>query len=198
MKITQKNDAGEEVEVEVFSPEEVSVKIEEAQKERDALAAKVDDTKEDHPNFKSLKEALKKKDDDFKKLEEEVSTDKAQRQSDAMDIKIKGVSKGDEEIEKKIKLNLTSTLSGMPESTEADRTAKFNAAVKLSAEYASEQPGLLDNAMANGSSAGSPITDGDSSVVNFTEREKALGNKMGISDEDRKKYGPRLVNKINK
>ena len=214
-KFTQTNEAGEEVEVEAFTQAEVDAKLQESQAAFDTqleekttamtaletakadLEAKIEDTKEDHPNFASLKEALKEKGEALKTLQDEVTGDKKQRQDDAMGSKIKATAKGNEDVENKIKLHLSSTLASMPETTDAERQTKFDAAVKLSAEYSSDDPTILDSVMHDGGGAGSGDGGGDGGTggVVFTANEKSLGSKLGITPEDYKKYGPKLNNK---
>jgi len=206
MIIKQKDEEGNEVEVEVFSSDEVNNKIAEKEEEfkktlaekdstltileqeKKELEDKVGQTKPDHPNFASLKEALKTKDAEFNKLKEEVINEKKIRQQEMMENKIKNISKGNNEVEKKIKLHLTSTLSGMPETNEVEREAKLNAALKLSVDYGGGDPNILDSIM-NG--AGAPGIGNDKcssgNSVEFSAREKALGAKFGITEEDYKK-----------
>lgn len=206
--IIQTNDEGEDVEVEVFTQAEIDAKLGEKDKEWESkmaekdtsiqtiakekadLEAKLGGTKEDHPNFKALKEALKEKDTQMKALQDEVSNDKKMRLEEAMNTKIKNFSKGDDEVEKKIKLHLSSTLKGMPESTEDERMAKLTAAVKLSSD---SEPNILDGVMYNGMGGGGEYKSSGEGSVEFTSREKALGAKFGLTEEDYKKYGPRIT-----
>jgi len=211
MKIKQKDETtGEEIEVEVFSPEEVQAKLAEketliAQKdatlanlanEKAELEKKVNEVKPDHPNFKALKDDLKAKVDEINALKTTMEAEKKQRQEEAMSAYIKTLAKGDAEVEKKIKLHLSSTLSGMPETNDAEKKAKLEAAFKLSTDIPGGSPSILDSVMFDGAGAGADIKDNGAGAVQFTAREKALGAKMGISDADYKKYGPKLVNKI--
>lgn len=210
MKIKQTNDLGEEVEVEVFTETELQDKVKETEtnikseyetklqaldKEKQDLESKIGEIKPDHPNFKVLKDALDKKDKDISGLREEITTDKNQRKQEAMDSKIKIASKGNVDLEKKIKLHLTSTLIGMKEDTEEERNNKMQAAIKLSSDHSSDGPGMFDVG-AGGGGAGEEFNSGGSSGVEFTSREKALGEKLGISQEDYKKYANRVSKKI--
>ncbi len=210
MKITQKNDKGEDVEVEVFSQAEIDAKIAEKESEFNTKIAEKDtaiatmttekadlekklaEIKPDHPNFAALKEALDKKDAAIKSVKDELDQDKQNRVKEAMDTKITAASKGDAEFEKKVRLALTNTLKGLPETTEAERTAKIEAAVKLSTDFSSDQ-GMFDGGIGGGGRGGDG--GGGDNQVEFTPREKSLGSKLGITDEDYKKYGSRLVNK---
>lgn len=212
-KIKQVNAEGVEEEIEVFTPEEVDAKLKEQEdsftakiaekdaslstlaKDKEELEKKMGEVKPDHPNFKVLKDALEKKSSEIETLRTEVETDKKTRIQEAMDLKIKAASKGDAEFEKKVKLHLSSTLKGMEESTEEQRTAKLQAAVKLSSDYHSDgAPGIFDGGIGGGA-GGAEFKDGGTGGVEFTSREKSLGGKMGITPEDYKKYGPRLTNK---
>lgn len=210
MIIKQKQEDGTEIDVEVFSNEELDAKLSEKEKEFEAkitekdnslqtlakekaeLESKIGGVKEDHPNFKILKEALSKKDEDIKSLRDEVENDKKQRVQESFDAKIKIASKGNADLEKKIKLNLSSTVAGMPESTEQERDAKLNAALKMSIDIT--EPSIFDTVHTN-NSIGNFNPQDTISGVEFSSREKALGAKLGISAEDYKKYGPRLNKK---
>lgn len=219
-KIKQKNEKGEEEEIEVFTPEEVAAekaKLEETHKaemeekdkfvqalasEKADLEKKIKDAelsglKEDHPNFKILKEALQKKDEEIKKISTDLENDRKSRKQEALENEIKVASKGNVELEKKIKLHLKETLSALPEETPEQRKVKLEAAIKLSSDGSSNGPGMFDNgAGAGGMGNGSYGAGGSTETVEFTAREKALGAKMGITQEDYKKYGPKLTNKI--
>lgn len=211
MLIKQTNDAGEEVEVEVFSQEELDTKLQEKDTEyagklqeketalnslsteKEALEKKLGETKEDNPNFKILKDALSKKDDEIKKINETITNERTQRVTEELDLKIKALSKGNQELEKKVKLNMTSTLSGMPEDTAENRQKKLEAAFKLSADHISDVPGMFDSGIPTGAGSGAGGAGfGGESKVEFTGREKALGAKLGITPEDYKKYGPKV------
>jgi len=214
-KIKQTNEAGEEVEVDVFTPEEVDAKVKEReealkaehekalgekeaaianlQKEKDEIANKMGDIKPDHPNFKALKEALDKKDADIKALGDKFESSEKQRQTEVMDAKIKAVAKGDAELEKKMRLHLKDTLAGMKEGTEEERKAKLEAAFKLSSDNSSDGPGMFDEGIGGGQGGGD-MKPGESGNE-FSSRERALGAKLGITPEDYKKYGPRVSKK---
>jgi len=215
-KIKQKQEDGTEIEVEVFTPEEMNTKLQEKDKEWETKMtekdtslqtilkekeeldnkikqAELDGMKDDHPNFKVLKEALSKKDSEIQSIKTELDTDRKQRIQDALDSKIKIAVKGDTELEKKVKLHLSTTLSSMKEDTEEAREKKLEAAFKLSSDITNDGPGIFDGGMGNG--RGNEFKPGNGSGVEFTSREKALGAKLGITDEDYKKYGPRVSKK---
>jgi len=209
-KIKQTNAEGVEEEIEVFTPEEVKAKEDEylktveqkdaaianLAKEKSDLEAKiakaqVDGIKEDHPNFKILKDALSKKDEEIKNIKTELDTDRNTRKQEEMDSAIKILAKGDVELEKKIKLNLEKTLSALPENTKEERQAKIQAALKLSVDY--NTAGVFDAGIGGG--GGGNININNTSTVEFTAREKALGAKLGISEDDYRKYSSRLYKK---
>lgn len=215
MKI--KNEDG--TETEVMTQEEVDAKLatekatieashQTAMSEKDAaitaaatekanLQKKIDDMvasgmNADNPSFKVLKEAMTKKDEELGNLKKEIDTDRATRKQEAMDAEIKIAARGNEEFAKKIKLNLEKTLAALPDGTVEERKIKLDAAIKLSTDASTQ--GMFDQ----GTGGGGPGNkygeeSGSGATVEFTQREKLLGNKLGITDEDRKKYGPKLV-----
>jgi hypothetical protein len=164
---------------------------EKAELEEKIRKAEVSGIKEDHPNFKILKDALAKKDEDIKGLKTEIDTDKATRKQEALDTAIKIATKGNVELEKKVKLHMEKTLGAMADSTTEERQAKIQAALTLSGDYGSA--GMFDGGIGGGG-AGNGGNE-DTSGVEFTAREKALGAKLGISQDDYKKYGARLNKK---
>jgi hypothetical protein len=212
MKVKQTNAEGVEEEVEVMTPAEVEAKlatekavleeqhkstIDTLSKEKQELEDKIkkaqlEGIKDDHPNFKILKEALDKKDGDIKALKTEIDEDKKVRKNEAMENAIKTASKGNEEMEKKVRLHLKETLATLPEDTVEQRQTKLIAALKLSADQ-NDSPGMFDNGAGGGGFGGGNIDKVGG--VEFTAREKALGEKLGITAEDYKKYGPKLGKK---
>lgn len=214
MKITQKNEAGEDVEVEVKTQAEVDAEkaaLEAAHKnelgEKDKalseiatqkadLEKKIKDAelagmKEDHPNFKILKEALSKKDSEIKEIKDALNTDKSQRIKDEMEAKIKIASRGNTDLEKKIQYHLEKTLPGLPENTVEERKTKLEAAIKLASDHSTDGPGMFDmGAGANGYGGGQGHADNGG--TEFSAKEKALGAKLGLTPEDYKKYGSRV------
>jgi len=145
--------------------------------------------KEDHPNFKILKEALGKKDDDIKALRSEMDTDKKTRKQESLDSAIKVATRGNDELEKKVKLHLEKTLGAMPDNTAEERAAKIQAALTLSGDYGSA--GMFDGGIGGGGMGVGGHSEAPAGPE-FTGREKALGAKLGISQEDYKKYGNRI------
>lgn len=214
MKIKQTNADGVEEEIEVHTDADVAAKLEEKDKEhgqkiteitgkltnlegeKSELQKKFDALggKEDHPNFKVLKEALDKKDGDITALRTELNTDKDNRKKEAIDDLVSIASKGDAELEKKIRLHLTTTLAALKDDTKEDKQKKIEAAYKLSTD-SSSAPGPFDRGTGNGG-RGSEV-DENRQGAEFTPRERSLGKKLGISDEDYKKYekDPRIVKK---
>lgn len=220
MKTTIKKDDGTEEEVEVMTQEEVSAKIaaekaalEESHKkqieevsgkigtyeqEKKDLQKKIDDMvasgmNADNPSFKVLKEAMDKKDRDLQELKTTIDAEKSQRIKEEMEAKIKIASKGNDELEKKIKYHLEKTLPGLPENTLEDRKTKLDAAIKLASDVSSDGPGMFD--MGTGAGGFSQFGNNNGSGVEFTAKERALGAKLGLTEADYKKYGPRVSKK---
>lgn len=203
-KIKIINDKGEEEEIDAFTEAEVTAKVKEKEeeftkvigekdetlktltKEKEELAAKVGGTKEDNPNFKILKDALDKKDKEISEIKTSLEKDKEERKVSGLITKF---SKGNEELEKKIRFHLENTVVGMKSDTPEDLAKKIDAAIKLSQDYGSQ--GMFDGGVGGGGKGGE-FKGGDNGGVEFTPKEIALGNKLGITDEDRKKYGPKL------
>jgi chromosome segregation ATPase len=203
-KIKTVNDQGEEIEIEAFTEEEVNAKLqekeeeyskvieekdstlEELKKEQEEIASKVDGTKEDNPNFKILKEALSKKDAEIEDIRQSIERDKEKRELSTLVTK---ASRGNDELEKKINFHLENTVAGMKAETPEDLAKKVDAAVKLSQDIGTE--GMFDGGISGGGQGGE-IKDTSYGGAQFTQNEIALGNKLGITDEDRKKYGSKL------
>lgn len=218
MKIKQTNAEGVEEEIEVSTEAEVAAKIEAEKKvledkhtkeleetkgkittfenEKKDLQKKIDDMvasgmNADNPSFKVLKEALDKKDEAIKEIKDGIENDKKTRAAEDMDTKIKLASKGNEDLEKKIRHHLEKTLTGLPEGTKAERQTKLEAAYKLAADASSDGPGIFDGGTGNGGKGGGGEGGGEGGVE-FSAKEKALGKKLGITDADYKKYGSRV------
>jgi predicted small metal-binding protein len=104
-------------------------------------------------------------------------------------LAVSAVAGTDEELAKKVKHHLSSTLSAMPEDTQEQIKAKVTAAYKLS----SDAPLRVDplSFALGGTNRGVDVKSG-AAAKPFTETEKVIGNKLGISDEDYKKYGNKV------
>lgn len=216
MKI--KNDEGQEIEV--FTPEEVqarldsevSAKLEEAkqgwesesnqklteveskltglEQEKADLETKLaglSTEDKDHPNFKALKESLDKKDKSIKELADSVSSLRNQREADFLDNEIKKVIGKDDELGKTLKHHYKETLKSMPSETQEQIRERLEAAKKLTGVTESVNP--LDMAGAGGGYFNQNPGGG---AVELTSNERALAPKLGISEEDIKKYSPKL------
>jgi len=202
-KIKIINDKGDEEEIEAFTEAEVTAKVQEKEqefnkiigekdetlktltKEKDDLIAKVGGVKEDNPNFKVLKDALDKKDQEINEIKTSLEKDKEERKISGLITKF---TRGNEELEKKIRFHLENTVVGMKSDTPEDLAKKIDAAIKLSQDFSQ---GMFDGGIGGGGKGGD-IKGGDNGGVEFTAKEKALGAKLGISEEDYKKYGPKL------
>ena len=199
------NEKGEEEEIEAFTEAEVTAKVKEKEdefnkvigekdttletlkKEKEDLLAKAGDIKQDNPNFKVLKDALDKKDQEINDIKSSLEKDKEERKISTIITKF---TRGNEELEKKIKFHLENTVAGMKSDTDEALSKKIDAAVKLSQDYGSQ--GMFDGGIGGGGTHGDGGNGGGDSKVEFTPREKALGAKLGISEEDYKKYGSKL------
>lgn len=203
------------VEEEVFSQSELDAKLKEegdkirtefdgkikekedlitkAATEKADLEKKMGDIKPDHPNFAALKEALDKKDKDITDLRTLIEGDKKDRESREMEGFISAVAGKNPELEKKIKFHLESTVAGMKATTVEERKLKVEAAIKLSIDV--NEPGLLDEILDGGGGRGYVPRNDDGKVATFTQRERDLGKKLGITDEDYKKYASRVTKK---
>lgn len=209
-KIKQIDSDGNEEEIEVLTEEEKKA-LEESHKgqlaEKDtALSTLANEKKEleekiaklenggekdDHPNFKILREALAKKDSEISTIKSDLENDKKQRIAEEMDTKIKLASKGNDEFEKKVRFHLETTLGGLPDGTKEQRQTKFEAALKLSSDSSSDGQGIFDGGIGGGN-RGSFSGKENAPVNEFTAKEKALGAKLGLTPEDYKKYANRV------
>lgn len=177
---------------------EYKTKLEESTSKLSVLETDLAKAKED------LKTA-NPKGDDFKAMRDIVKTlegkvEEANKANETMKTELKSgrvgnlVSKfsgGDVELEKKIRFNMENSLAGMKTDTDEDLAKKVSAAYKLST--GEDTPNPMRKAMGGGSF--SPLSN-NGKPVEFNQREKDLGNKLGISDKDREKYGkdPRINN----
>lgn len=207
-KIKQTQDDGTEIEIEVVPAEEFEEKLSEKDKQLDELSRQKqeledqlnnmvpNDKKDDHPNFKALKEALSKKDLEINELRKQFDDDKKSRIDDFVNTNLSKLSKGDAELEKKIRLHMDTTLSGMSVANQEDLSKKILAAYKLSQD-AAPAPDMFDGGMNSGGGNYFPVSGGNDSSNDFTPKEKALGMKFGITEEDYKKYASRVSKRIN-
>lgn len=223
MKIKQTNADGVEEEIEVSTQAEVDAKVaaekaaledshkkqlEEAtskigtfEQDKKDLQKKIDDMvasgmNADNPSFKVLKEAMDKKDNEIKEIKTALDSDKAQRVKDEMDSAVKIASRGNPEMEKKIQFHLEKTLVGLKEGTKEERKTKLEAAFKLASDGSSDGPSMFDG----GTGGGGPGYGGGgegAGANEFSGKEKALGAKLGITEADYKKYGPRVSKRNN-
>lgn len=207
-------------EVEVMSPEEVQKKLDEvaeaAKNERknleDSHSQKIATIEEkmgkleqdkkdleeklnggagagdDHPNFKVLKEALDKKETEIKALTESMQAINKQRVDDFLKVEIKKAAGNDEEVAKKIKHHFDETLKAMPDKTSDDIAARIDAAKRLAG--VADMPNPMDFSGQGGGFF--PFKGGTPGAVELNDKEKDLGRKMGLTDDDYKKYGNKL------
>lgn len=211
MKIKQEDGT----EVEVFTAKEVDQKITEAKgtavkevetkltESKNALDAALVEKKklEDQiaaggggqsENFKTLKDALDKKDADIAKLRTDLTGIEEKRLGGTRDQIVAKIAGTNKDLKDKILHHYNETLKSMPASTEEEIGKKIEAAAKLSLDK-DTSPDIIQAAIQGAGGPGIPANQ--NGAVEFTPVEKALGEKLGVSDEDRKKYGPRLKNK---
>lgn len=100
---------------------------------------------------------------------------------------IKRVSKGDEELAKKIKHHFDKTLSGMAQETDEEIATKINAALKLSDAPASS-PETINSDIAGSGNGGGGHGGGNENKPS-SELAAFAAKHFGISAEDWKKYG---------
>lgn len=146
-------------------------------------------------NFKTLKETLDKKDADIARLSSDVKALQDNRVNDFKNGIIEKYAVKDEELKKKILHHFDKSLQGMPSTNQDEIAKKVEAAWKLSVN--SDTPNPLDSVMNNSGGRGFGNGGGGNGAVEFTPREKALGAKLGITEQDYKTYGPRVKTKIN-
>lgn len=213
MKITQDGK-----EIEVMTPEEVEAKLNEAkntfEEEKKQInadwQAKIDTKETDltkavadkkaieeeiakggqqAANFKILKDALDKKDADIAGLKKSIDDSNAARVNDFKTSLVGRISKGDKELEKKVLFHFDETLKSMKAESQDEITKKMESAYKLSVD--SKGPSIFDQVIPGSTGRGYDVFN-NTSTTSFTPQEKSLGAKLGITEEDYKKYGPKL------
>jgi chromosome segregation ATPase len=191
--------------------EEHDKKVQESQGAVDSLKQEMEDLQskleninekpEEHggaqsENFKTLKsgfeKALKEKEEKINSLVDGLDKLSRARVNDQKDTLIKELSKNDAELKKKIDFHYSDTLKSMPENTIDEINARITAAYKLSYD-GDRGPSALDIALGGGAGKSTFVAQGGQ--VEFSDGEKQIGNKLGITEEDRQKYGPRLTTK---
>jgi len=201
------NEEGEKVEIEAFTKEEMDVvkseydiKLSEKDTsfnsladEKKVLEDKMGGVKEDHPNFKILKEKLDAKDKEISEFKTTYETDKKQSKVDFEDGIIKSVTRGNKELQDKIKYHLENTVSGMKDDTKENHQKKIEAAMKLSSDNVGSEPGIFDSVAVGVSGKGADFKYGGEDSANFTSNEKSLGAKLGNTEEDFKRYASRVT-----
>ncbi len=143
-------------------------------------------------NFKTLKDALDKKDADIAELRTTVQNEKESRTNEFISGLAARITGGNKELEKKVLHHFKETLKSVNANTQEEISKKLESAYKLSVD--SNEPGILDTAR-QGAGGRGYIPPAGSGPVEFTAAEKSLGSKMGITEEDYKKYGQKLHTK---
>lgn len=166
----------------------------ELNKNKEELLKAQEALKDENPNgenFKALREAVKAAEQKVLEANKNSENVRSELRANTVNSLIRKFSGNDAELEKKIKFNMENSLAGMKAENDDELSKKIEAAYKLSADQSSINP--LRDVMGSGS-YGSQFKN--SKPVEFNEREKGLGSKLGISDKDREKYGtdPRINN----
>jgi len=168
-----------------------NTKIEESNTKVTTLEADLVKAKEDLKITNPKGDDFKNLRDITKKLEDDLAIEKGERSKAIDSIKaskvdglVKKLSGNDVELEKKIRFNLDTTLSGVKTDTDEELNKKLVDAYKLSTDSTAINP--LDNIMSGGSH--SSVSE-KSDPVEFSSNEKVLGGKLGITGDDYKKYG---------
>ena len=170
---------------------ETNTALETLKTEKADLEAKIAGNKEgeDSPNFKVLKEALNKKDEEIKNLGSKITSIEQQRIEDYKTKFISTYSRGDKEVEKKILHHFNETLKSVDAVTPEQIEAKLQSAFKLSVDI--QKPNQLQKVIQGNNGIGFDVNNGGG-APEFTPQEKALGAKFGLTEEDYKKYGPKI------
>jgi len=202
-------------EVEMFTAEEIEAQKQEAieastgelealQKERDDKQAEIDnltkqlegelDKDKNFAELRKQREDLKKERDELKGKIDSIDGTIEEKVESAKSAILEGVNKDhysetlkalvgdDEELQKKVELNYSRLTDEV--ASKEDITKKMTDAYRLSVEDRS--PNALNTAVV--SSGGAPLARPPASKA-FTQEEKELAGKFGLSDEDLKKYG---------
>lgn len=168
--------------------QEQTTAMEDLKKEREELEEKMNQGSDDKDkNFKVLKDALNKKDDEIKNLTQKIDETGSARINDLRERLIEKYAGSDEELKKKIVHNFDNTLAGVDAKSEKEIENKIKNAVKLSVDFGGPNP--LDNAMSGGEPGGVGRKNAGGVSAKITPEVKDLGGKLGITDEDYQKYG---------
>jgi len=205
-----KNDAGEEIEVMTIEESQAKVDAEKQVWEEKSVADKtaLDEaiaSKErletdlataraggsDSSNFAALKSKLDQKDSDIKALQESDKRNSEVRRKDIeTDIFAERVK--NPETLKKVQFHYDKTLAAVKAESRSEIAAKIDSAIKL----ASDVVKVVDSA-AEANFGGGGMGDGGgqgtaTGGLELTAGQKSLATKLGITDADLKKYGPRI------
>ena len=189
------NERIEEVKTQIS--EEASQKVEELQTSLEDTKAKLEQATKDLIEFsgtdkgKNVAALRKSKEELGKKVEElegkitsEINTLKQVLDGKELDRNIQTLSEGDEELGKKIKYFYDQNIK--PEDTDEVKRSKLGDAYKLAS--GGKKSNVLDSVIGSG---GAGKGSGSGGSDNFSPDLVALGNKLGLSADDFKKYGKR-------
>ena len=170
--------AAEAAAAEVAKRTEAESALAKAVAERDALA----DTDKDK-NFANLRDGLKKKDEEIEALRKDVETTKATQAAETRKEILASLVGDDAELAKKIEEEMAQFRTQPTTKAETLELAKKALAIVKPAVA----PGAFDGFMNGGGRAPSAGENGKEYTP--PAELKSVGSKMGISEEDWKKYG---------
>lgn len=211
MKIKVKNDQGEEIEQEVFTPEEVEAQREQWKKDHPDQSQELTKLQEDlklakqalegagdkGENFAALRASVQRLEGELKKKSDEsnsaINQVRTEMSEAALDAAVQGLAGEDAELAKKVKFHFSETLKGVAVKNKQELTRKIQQAYLLAAGREPD-PNALSGAMyasggagpgANGSVGGS----GGNSRTSLKPELVEMGKRyFGLTDDDIKKF----------
>ena len=144
----------------------------------------------DSQNFAALKGALNKKDEEVKALQGTVQQIAGQRLSDLKSEVLSRFAGNNEDRAKKILHHYDVTLAAVKAESKEEVATKMANAAKLAEDIKS--PDLINQANFGGAGGNSYVPPTGGGTVELNAAQKALASKLGITEEDVKKYGSKL------
>lgn len=188
--------------VQVYTPEELKAKVDEAtkplqadlEKHKSDLAAAIaaGGTDKDE-NIKKMREAIALKDKEIGDLAAKVTNlpnqIKAESLKESQDEIVASLAGSDKDLKEKINFYMNE-LKTQP-TNRKELKEKIERAYTLATGGEKPRPGVFDNGALNGGGAGSfiPVNNGGDYLANETDNAKAMRSVFGISDEEAKKFG---------
>lgn len=178
----------DEVEAQKNAAVEVAVKespvVKQLQTDLDAMKVERDALANKDMNFANVKDALTKKDTEIAELGKKIEEAKTVQVTEARNEVLDQLSNGDADLKAKIEAEMK-TFRDQP-TTKAEILALAHKALAIVRPAA--VPGAFDNFSAANRGAAGAGQNGGKEFVPSPELA-SIGNKMGLSDEDWKKYG---------